>query len=311
MGDFTVRRVVTGHDAVGRSVVAGDGVPPATVSASGFGVSELLWLDGPLVTPGDGGDRDGGGFPLEPPKGGLSSRLIRLPPGDWLRIEGDDPDRPGRHVTDTLDLVWVVEGRIVLGLDDGEHELGPGEAVVQRGTPHRWRVAGDAPCTYFVTMLRPVGGRPSPLAPSLVGASHIRRVVTGAPAIDGRAPVALDAGGTRIVDLWHTGGPLAVPGQGGDPSGPFELEPPPGGAWMRWVEIAPGAYGPEEGWHATATVDVDLIVSGRMALDLRGGSRTEVGPGDVVVQRGTEHRWEPLDGAPAAMISVMLAIGGS
>jgi hypothetical protein len=36
----------------------------------------------------------------------------------------------------------------VLELDDGaEVSLSPGDVVVQNGTRHRWRVAGDVPAT--------------------------------------------------------------------------------------------------------------------------------------------------------------------
>ena len=308
--DFSVRRIVTGHRD-GRAVVAADGTPPATVSApSGFGVSEVLWLDGPPADADAGGDRTDRGFPLEPPAGGMSFRVIRMPAGgDWLRVEGDDPDRPGMHATDTLDLMVVLDGAITLGLEDGERELRAGDVVIQQGTAHRWRVAGDEPCTYAVAMLRPhAGTTPPDLTPSSAGGSGVRRVVTGSPVIDGEAPLGLQAGGTRLVDLWQTGGPLAAPDQGGDVDGPWALEPVGGGIAFRWLELQPRAYADDEGWHRTATIDVDLILTGRLGLELPGGDRVELGPGDVVVQRGTDHRWLPIGDEPVRMAAVMLAV---
>lgn len=131
---FTARRVVTGHDAEGRAVIVSDGEPAGTIRANGFGVATWLWLDGPPASVDDGGDEADGPVRLEPPAGGCSVRIIRFPGageggGDWIRVEGDDPDQPGIHATDTLDFMVVVDGRIVLGLDDGEHELGPGDEI--------------------------------------------------------------------------------------------------------------------------------------------------------------------------------------
>ena len=50
--------------------------------------------------------------------------------------------------------------------------------------------------------------------------------------------------------------------------------------------------------HRTDTVDVVTILSGRIVLELAGGVSKELGPGDVVIQNGTRHRWRnPYDAA--------------
>jgi hypothetical protein len=49
------------------------------------------------------------------------------------------------------------------------------------------------------------------------------------------------------------------------------------------------------------------VLSGRVALELPGGHRAELGPGDVVVQRGTDHRWIPLE-EPFRMAALMVAV---
>jgi mannose-6-phosphate isomerase-like protein (cupin superfamily) len=298
---FELRRVVTRVEGDG-AVFASDGPPPNTVSApTGFGVAEVLWLDGWPQTVDDGGDRTTPGYPLEPPPGGLSSRIIRMPAGgDWLRVEGDDPDAPGMHATDTLDLMVVLDGEITLGLPDRELTVSAGHAVVQQGTKHRWKVSGDQPCTYWVTMLRPQPGTDPGL--SVVGGdSPVRRVVTGA-LVDDHAPVGIGGGGTTMVDVWHTGGKVASVAQGGDSSGPWQLEPLGGGVSLRWLEIPAGQESASM-WHTTATIDVDVILSGRMALELPDG-RVELGPGDVVVQRGTNHRWIPLETVQFAALMI-------
>src|ERR1700712_4245017 len=160
--EFPVRRIVTGIDASGRAVFVSDGVSPNTVtSPAGHGLSELLWLDAVPKGPDDGGESPAdlhGGFPAD---GAIACRLIRFPGfpagtpvnDTWLRVPGEDPARPGLHRSETLDLMVVIAGQITLELDDGEHPLGAGDAVVQRGTLHRWRVVGESPCTFLSVLI--------------------------------------------------------------------------------------------------------------------------------------------------------------
>lgn len=295
------RRVVTGPEGV-----AADGTAPLTVDgAGGFGVSELLWLDGPVRSVADGPDRTDGGFPLDPPPGGSSSRIIRMPPtGEWIRIDGDDDATPGMHATDTQDLMVVLDGEIVLGMPDGsETSVRAGDAVVQRGTAHRWKVVGAAPCTYWVTMLRPLeDAAPVALAPR--AGEFGRRLVTGGDAVTA-CPASVGIG--AVYDVWQTGGPLASVDQGGDPDGPWSLDLPAGSVALRLVEMPPGPP-TEAGWHATPTIDIDVVLSGRLGLELPGGVTVELGPGDAVVQRGTNHRWWAIGDEPVRWAAVMWAL---
>jgi mannose-6-phosphate isomerase-like protein (cupin superfamily) len=329
--------VDTGHDAGGRAVFLADGPPPHAVSvAGGPGVAEHLWLNGPATSADDGEERAGAGFDLEPPPGGCSVRTIRIPaPASdaadadrWLRVDGDDPALPGMHATDTLDLVVVLDGEIVLGLDDGEHHLGRGDCVVQRGTRHRWRVTGSGPCTYAAVMLRPDpdagGATPVPMlpasadrSPDAATATGWRRIVTGT-GDDGRSrvvaegvpPAALRAGGTTLAELWQTGGRLADPRQGGDPDGDWQLEPRGrAGIAFRSVVMPPGQDPGDAGWHTTATIDVDIVVSGRVEMHLPDLPPVVLGPGDAIVQRGTHHKWVPIGDEPVRWVVVMLAVG--
>jgi len=48
------------------------------------------------------------------------------------------------HRTKTLDYVVVIEGEVVLVLDDGELVLRKGDVVVQRGADHAWENRSDA-----------------------------------------------------------------------------------------------------------------------------------------------------------------------
>jgi quercetin dioxygenase-like cupin family protein len=302
------RRVVTGPAGL-----VADGASALTIEVPGGpAVSELLWLDGPLTEVDAAFERSGDDYPLVPPVGGASARLIRLPAdGEWLVVDLPDGERASLHATDTLDFVVVVEGDIELGTGDGSSvRLGRGGTVVQRGARHRWRVVGDAPCTYAVVMLRPdpAAGPATPLG-SRDGTGGRPRVVTAGDGLHvGTASVVLDLPATRLSDLWHTGGPLRTVDQGGDPDGAWALESPPGGASFRMVELDPGL--PEdEGWHHTESVDVDVVLSGRIGLDLEGDVSVELGPGDTVLQRGAHHRWRVLGDEPVHLAVTMLTPG--
>lgn len=331
---FTKRRVVTGHDAGGRAVIVSDGQPAKTVEVPGsFGISELLCLDNRPVDADDGGDSTDEGFGLHPEPGGASFRIIRFPPPPpdaaeddrWIRIDIEDPERPGMHTTDTLDFEIILDGEIVLGLDDGDHHLRAGDVVIQRATAHRWGVVGDQPCTYLVVMLRPdpsaPAATPTTLAPRASSAPTglgFRRLVTGTDehgrsyAVDfGEPPIVVQPGGLHgvtMADLWQTGGPLVTPDQGGDAEQPGPLEPLGAGVSFRYVELAAGHDPGERGWHTTATIDIDVILSGRMELSLPEVDPIVLVAGDAVIQRATNHRWRPLGDEPVRMAAVMLSL---
>ena len=224
--DFHVRRVVVGRAANGAPAILSDETPPQTISApNGFGVSELLSSTGPLMSTTAGGDPPREGVGAFPANGGVAARLIRFPAtNEWVRIAGDDPDRPGMHRSETLDLMVVLSGRIVLGVEDGEDEVGPGDAVIQRGTLHRWRVAGTDPCAYLSVLLAPREGEPvlSPPLPSLHAGTGPRLLVTGS----GPQGSTIETAGTAAPDeygrrrWWSTGGPVRAVHQGGAGSQP-------------------------------------------------------------------------------------------
>ncbi len=64
-----------------------------------------------------------------------------------------DPDRPGMHMSDTLDFVYVLSGEMYLELDRGEVLVKQGDAVVGRGGWHNWRVETEEPCVIMSLML--------------------------------------------------------------------------------------------------------------------------------------------------------------
>ena len=137
-----MRRVVTGHDAQGRSVVLSDGSPPQHHPMHGPEVGAdfvEIWSTPrpvPELTSVEASEPNERPFTIMPPTGHLM-RIIRIYPAS----------RGGRrtvmHRTKTLDYAVVIEGEIVLILDDSEVVLRKGDVSVQRGTDHAWENRTD------------------------------------------------------------------------------------------------------------------------------------------------------------------------
>jgi len=138
----TTRRVVTGHDARGKSVVISDGAPPQNHPMQGAAVGadfHEMWSEAdPVPEIGSAAGRE----PNERPY------TIMPPAGHLLRILDVYPLKDGgrrtvMHRTRTVDYVVVVEGELTLILEDSEVTLKPGDVVVQRGTDHAWENRSD------------------------------------------------------------------------------------------------------------------------------------------------------------------------
>ncbi len=169
-----VRRVVTGHSPEGKAIFASDeAIEPAVLEKSlGIGFYTLWGSDAVPAFPDDGSLPETVGY--FPRVGGFRSAIITLPPDSAVPPEGVtqeeiqsemqeklpgaidymEPDAPGMHTTDTIDFEYVISGRVVLELDDGEkRELGPGDTVVQNGTRHAWRNPFEEPCRRVIFMV--------------------------------------------------------------------------------------------------------------------------------------------------------------
>lgn len=173
-----IRRVVTGKNAEGKSVLISDGPSPrerVLKHTPGF-VSSPLWkIEGtPDLTVRDGVDPMNSGGTMVAEAGGSSFWVITFPPDsvlmspDWNpAVAGPElgeaspgiadrmePDNPGMHQTPTVDYATVIKGNLVLELDDGKTvELKPGDTVVQQGARHAWRNPHDEPATISVALL--------------------------------------------------------------------------------------------------------------------------------------------------------------
>ena len=153
-----MKLVVTGHDAGGKAVFSYAGEPPGA-----RGTHDLWATRGPVAVP-DASD------PLRPAQigyfpevGETSFKVVTVPgrePGAGpTRLPEDiahlfDADDPEMHTTDTLDYVLILGGQAELELDDGAKEtVRAGDAVVQRGTRHAWRVVGDEPLVLAAVLI--------------------------------------------------------------------------------------------------------------------------------------------------------------
>jgi quercetin dioxygenase-like cupin family protein len=129
------RRIVTGHDASGKSVVLSDSPTPKTLDI-GTAVFHEIWITDAMPVP----------IAAEEPE--TTDRPVRVPPpanGVMVRFTEQAPGAESpMHRTETLDVGIVLEGETWLLLDDGsETRVGPGDAVVQRGTMHAWANRSD------------------------------------------------------------------------------------------------------------------------------------------------------------------------
>lgn len=138
-----IRRVVTGHDETGKSVVLSDGPPPQHHAMQGHGVGADLveiWSTTdvvPKLTSKEAAEPNARPFTIMPVSGHLL-RIIDIYP---LK---DGGSRTVMHRTRTLDYVVVLQGEATLILTDSEVVLGEGSVAVQRGTDHAWENRSDS-----------------------------------------------------------------------------------------------------------------------------------------------------------------------
>ena len=129
------RRIVTGHDENGKSIVIADGKPPQNHAMNSGGAEFIEIWNSPQATPT---------LTARPASEPTMREFAMMPAtGHLLRIIDIYPQSEGgsatpMHRTATLDYAVVIEGEITLILDDEERTLGPGSVIVQRGTDHAW-----------------------------------------------------------------------------------------------------------------------------------------------------------------------------
>lgn len=177
MGFPFIHRVVTGHNAQGRAIIASDGPLPTVVEIAAIPgtVFHEVWSTSESPAAVDNGpDPTLGPLVLPPPPNGTRIRFVDIPPDtpeflahgaermhDAFRQVGDaaastvkaDSPHPLMHRTESVDYGVVIEGELTLVLDEGEVQLRPGSVVVQRGTNHAWANRSDAPCRMLFVLV--------------------------------------------------------------------------------------------------------------------------------------------------------------
>ena len=140
------RRIVTGHDADGRSVVLSDGLAPRSHAIPGA-VFHELWSTNEMPAPVRAAE------PREP-----TDRALVTPPdanGTVVRIVDLEPrSLSPMHRTESVDYGIVLAGAVTLVLDDGSATaLAAGDVVVQRGTDHAWANPSDDPARMLFVLV--------------------------------------------------------------------------------------------------------------------------------------------------------------
>src|SRR4051812_3504825 len=139
------RRIVTGHDASGKSIVVSDTPVPKTLDI-GTAAFHEVWITDATPAPIDATEPEPTARPVRvpPPANGVMVRFTEMEPGAASPM----------HRTETVDVGVVLEGETWLLLDDGsETRVGPGDAVVQRGTMHAWANRSDGPVRMLFVLI--------------------------------------------------------------------------------------------------------------------------------------------------------------
>lgn len=153
------RRVVTGN-VDGKAVFTRDDiVAPTTVAMVPGGGFSRIFGTASLTLPNNGSAADI--QPYFPSAGGATVVIVTMPPDPKAPppegfdmtpliaeameklpglLEVMEPDGSFMHTTPTIDVVTVLEGRILIELDDGATKvLKVGDVLIQNGTRHAWR----------------------------------------------------------------------------------------------------------------------------------------------------------------------------
>lgn len=169
---MSIRRIVTGHDASGASVIQEDGIPPRVrfVGGDHGPLFHEIWntRETPARLDRNSGEPAEAGIQLAPPRGGTRIRVLDIPPED-ASIARLTPEQARAHFaevgagaasshsgtgsrhafmhrTETIDYGIVLEGELTLILDRDETVVRTGDIVIQRGTNHGWANRSGKPC---------------------------------------------------------------------------------------------------------------------------------------------------------------------
>jgi mannose-6-phosphate isomerase-like protein (cupin superfamily) len=168
-----MRRIVTGHNSSGKSIISIDGPPARSIGEDVGGLFEIWNTDGNLIDTTDLVDRADIDIILSPPESGSKFRYFQINPtpegvpmdimqeiaADAFKRIGaahhriDTSKHPAMHKTNTIDYIILLKGDVTLILDEEEVRLEPHDVVVQRGTNHAWVNNGDEPALLIAVLI--------------------------------------------------------------------------------------------------------------------------------------------------------------
>lgn len=163
-----LRRVITGHNEEGKSIVAYDGSPIEVGNLFEMWVTDSSPADNKHKN--DAAKRK---VKLEPPSNGSILRFFEIFPENpsmsteelekntaarfaaigATHCRPDTSRNPGMHKTKTVDYIILLEGEVTLLLDDDEVDLKPFDVVIQRGTNHAWINKGSKPALLVAVLI--------------------------------------------------------------------------------------------------------------------------------------------------------------
>ena len=146
-----VRRIVTGHDAGGKAIVASDEQMTGVASPARPDISRCeIWSTDTM--PVDNSETAAGaqrkGFVVR-------HNYVGSGQGNVVRITEFAPGAPKfMHRTETVDYAILLSGECDLEFDSGEVvHMKQGDIVVQRGTMHAWVNNGSAPAVFAFILI--------------------------------------------------------------------------------------------------------------------------------------------------------------
>ena len=168
-----MRRIITGHDENGKSIVAIDGPPARSIGEEAGGLYEIWNTEGAgldasskkdradieiMLSPVESGTKFRY-FQINPIPEGISDEAIEAATAEAFEKMGathhrvDTSRNAAMHETDTIDYIILLKGDVTLILDEEEIRLKPHDVVVQRATNHAWVNNGTEPALLIAVLI--------------------------------------------------------------------------------------------------------------------------------------------------------------
>ncbi|MBL7487650.1 cupin domain-containing protein [Frankia sp. AgB1.9] len=129
-----MRRFVTGVDVEGRSCLVEEAALDLVADPGFPGFLSAVVAATSAAPP-----------PARPAGQAFNASVLGVAPGlvSWLIVDYEANIAFPMHHTDTLDYDLLLDGSMVLGLEDGDHALEAGDIVIVNGVDHSWRAGPE------------------------------------------------------------------------------------------------------------------------------------------------------------------------